>query len=317
MQGVILAAGQGSRLHPLTLDRSKAMLPILGKPIVERVMEGLWANGVDDFVLVVSPTDREIVRHFRRDSHLPADVRFAYQAERLGMAHALQQAAPLIEEDFVLSACDNLLSVAQTAALLDGWKAGPSAAALLTLMPVEQERLGSVGIVELEGNRVVRIVEKPAPEEAPSKISSLPLYVFSRRILAYLPRVTLSPRGEYELQDAIQMLIAAGERVEGVIVERRLTLTKAADLLAINAHYLGGDGAPPTLAPGAVGAGTRLTPPLYIEEGVVIGANCSLGPRVYVERDCQIGDSVSLRDVVVLRGTSVPAGTRASGEVLA
>jgi bifunctional UDP-N-acetylglucosamine pyrophosphorylase/glucosamine-1-phosphate N-acetyltransferase len=316
MQGVILAAGQGSRLYPLTLTRSKAMLPILGKPIVERVMEGLWANGVDDFVLVVSPTDREIVEHFRCNSRLPADVRFAYQAERLGMAHALRQAAPLIEEDFVLSACDNLLSVAQTGALLRGWEGGATAA-LLTLMPVEPERLGSVGIVELEGNRVTRIVEKPAPEEAPSNISSLPLYVFSRRLLDYLPRVTLSPRGEYELQDAIQMLIAAGERVEGVMVERRLTLTNAADLLAINAHYLTRDGAPPTSAPGAAGPGTRLTTPLYIEEGVVIGADCSLGPRVYVERDCQIGDGVSLQDVVVLRGTVVPAGTHASGEVLA
>ena len=66
MQSVILAAGLGSRLHPITTDRSKAMLPILGKPIVERVMEALAKNGVDDFILVVSPEDRYITNYFRQ-----------------------------------------------------------------------------------------------------------------------------------------------------------------------------------------------------------------------------------------------------------
>ena len=110
MQGVILAAGKGSRLHPITLRRSKAMVPVLGKPLVERVMEDMHANGVEDFVLVVSPDDRDIVRYFRAESTIEADVRFVYQVERLGMADALRQAAPLIEEDFFLSACDNLTS---------------------------------------------------------------------------------------------------------------------------------------------------------------------------------------------------------------
>ena len=89
MQGVTLAAGKGSRLQPITLTRSKAMVPILGKPVVERVMEDLAANGVDDFILVVSPDDRYITRYFRRESELNADVRFVYQPERLGMANAL------------------------------------------------------------------------------------------------------------------------------------------------------------------------------------------------------------------------------------
>jgi len=79
MQGVILAAGKGCRLHPITSSRSKAMLPILGKPIVERVMELLLPNGVDDFILVVSPEDRDITHYFRRESTLEAEVRFVYQ----------------------------------------------------------------------------------------------------------------------------------------------------------------------------------------------------------------------------------------------
>ncbi len=82
-------------------------MPILGKPIVERVMLDMVANGVEDFILVVSPDDRYITHYFRRESDIKAEVRFVYQPQRLGMANALACAAPLITDDFILSACDN------------------------------------------------------------------------------------------------------------------------------------------------------------------------------------------------------------------
>ncbi len=316
MQGVILAAGKGSRLHPITISRSKAMLPILGKPIVERVMELLLANGVDDFILVVSPEDYDITQYFQQEAAFPAEVRFVYQVERMGMAKALQCAAPLITEDFVLSACDNLVTAADVGRLMAFWQTEPQPNAILTLMPIARERISSTGIVALAGPWITRIVEKPTPEEAPSNISSLPLYVFSTRILTYLPEVTPSPRGEYELQDAIQMLIRREGRVGGVMVERRLTLTNAVDLLALNREYLmHGDGRPQS-EPHAVGPDTQLITPLYIEQGTVIGTRCVIGPNVYIERDCCIGDGVTLRDAVVLRGATVADGETIVDQVI-
>jgi NDP-sugar pyrophosphorylase family protein len=316
MQGIILAAGKGSRLQPITLTRSKAMLPILGKPIVERAMEDLVAQGVDDFVLVVSPDDRHITHYFTRESRLAAEVRFVYQPERLGMANALHCAAPLITDDFILSACDNLISADHVANMMQTWQTAPRPNAVLTLMPVEPERLGSVGIVEMDGPWVIRIVEKPCPEEALSNISSLPLYCFSRHILDYLPEVPISPRGEYELQDAIQMIIERDGYVRGVLVHRRLTLTSPADLLAINRHYLVTGNDRPQLAPYTVGPNTRLITPLRIESGTVIGANCSIGPNVYIERDCQIGEGVTVRNAVVLRESTIPDGAKLEDQVI-
>jgi NDP-sugar pyrophosphorylase family protein len=316
MQGVILAAGKGSRLQHITLTRSKAMLPILGRPIVERVMLDLVANGVEDFILVVSPDDRYIAQYFRHESDLKAEVRFVYQTQRLGMANALACAAPLITDDFIISACDNLVSAEHVGRMIDAWQWPAKPNGLLTLMTVEPERLGSVGIVELEGPWVKRIVEKPKPEEAPSNISSLPLYCFSRRILDYLSEVPRSPRGEYELQDAIQMLIERDGRVGGVMCKRRLTLTNAADLLALNQHYLENGTDRPQLAPQTVGPNTQLVTPLRIETGTVIGANCIIGPNVYIERDCRIGDGVTLRNAVVLREAAVPDGTTAVDQVV-
>ncbi len=316
MQGVILAAGKGSRLHPITLNRSKAMLPILGRPMVERVMETIYQNGIHDFTLVISAGDKDIVQHFTEECALDVKVRFVVQQERLGMADALRQAAPHIHGDFVLSACDNLTSVEHVGELLACRQAHPDTGAILSVMRIPEEEIGRTGIVALDGDRVVRILEKPSRAEAPSNIASLPLYVFAPRILDFLPAVKVSPRGEYELQDAIQAVIEQDGGVYPVFIEKRLTVTGPADLLAINRHYLVAGHDRPQLAPFTVGPNTHLITPLSIEEGTVIGRDSVIGPRVYIERDCRIGDGVGLRDAVVLRGAIIPDGTSIANEVV-
>lgn len=315
MQGVILAAGKGSRLHPITLKRSKAMLPILGRPMVERVMETIYENGIRDFVLVVSADDRDIEEHFAHECSLDVRVQFAVQRERLGMADALRQAAPYIEGDFLLSACDNLTSAGHVGELLACHRAHPLSA-VLSVMPIPPEQLGRTGIVALEDGRVVRIVEKPAPADAPSNIASLPLYVFTPRILGFLADVRPSRRGELELQDAIQALIERDGGVYPVFAGERLTVSGPQDLLAINQCYLVAGHDRPQLAPYTVGPGTHLITPLRIEEGTVIGRDAVIGPRAYIERDCHIGDGVTLRDAVVLRGASIPDGASVTDEVV-
>ncbi|MDH3674967.1 MAG: nucleotidyltransferase family protein, partial [Anaerolineae bacterium] len=158
MQGVILAAGKGSRLHPITVDRSKAMVPILGKPIVERVMGTLVQNGIRDFVMVVSREDSEVTRYFRELSTLDADIQFVIQPERLGMADALRLAAPHIRNTFIMSACDNLVQSAHVAELVATHKE-TEASATLSLMEVEADIVGRTGVVDIRNGRVQRIVE--------------------------------------------------------------------------------------------------------------------------------------------------------------
>jgi NDP-sugar pyrophosphorylase family protein len=316
MQGVILAAGKGSRLHPITTKRSKAMLPILGKPIVERVLESIYEGGVRDFILVVSQGDKEIVQYFQEECRLDLNVRFVIQEERLGMANALACAAPFIHEDFVLSSCDNLVASRQMGDLIAAWRADGPMEGLISLRRVDRSEVSKLGIVVLEGNRIVRIVEKPRPDEAPSDIASLPLYIFTPRILGYLPQVAVSARGEYELQDAIQMLVDHEYVVHGLSTEGRLTLTGPEDLLTINRHYLMEGHDTPQLAPFTVGPSTHLITPLRIEQGTVIGCDCVIGPRVYVERDCRIGDGVTIKDAVLLRGSAIEDHAMVIGEVV-
>jgi NDP-sugar pyrophosphorylase family protein len=301
MQAVILAAGKGSRLHPITTTISKAMLPILGKPIVERVMEKIAACGLRDFIIVINSEDNQIREYFQNESTLDLDLRFVYQPERLGMADALKQVVPLLKDDFVLSACDNLVSRDDVQHLISEWKRFRGIQALLTLISVPEADIEKTGIVTMEGDRVTSIIEKPPRDQAPTNFASMPLYCFSQRILDFLPQVQLSPRGEYELQDAIQMLIEEGDDVRGLFFESRFALTTATDLLKMNQHFLECGEEDWQNVPQVVGPGTQLREPLYIEGGTVIGSGCTIGPNVYVGKNVQIGNSVKLSNVVVLR----------------
>jgi glucose-1-phosphate thymidylyltransferase len=314
MQGVILAAGKGKRLHPITTQRSKAMAPVAGKPMVARVLDTLVENGVSEIIVLVSPDDQELAPYFQQYVTNVA-LRFVVQPERLGMAHALRLAAPYLSGLFVLSACDNLTPATHVAELLAQQQAS-AADATLSLMTIDIAQASSTGIVDWRDGLIRRIVEKPKPAEAPSNIASLPLYLFSPRILDYLPRVKLSPRGEYELQDAIQMLIDDSGRVTGVLTPHRVQLTNAADLLALNRHYLETEAAAAQVLTSQIGPGTRLIAPVRLEPGCTIGANATIGPYVCLEAGCQVGDHAVLSDVVALRHTIIPAYTRVQHEIL-
>jgi NDP-sugar pyrophosphorylase family protein len=316
MQAVILAAGKGSRLLPITNSRSKPMLPILGKPIVERVMQNLAACGLSDFILVVNPEDREIREYFQDESRLDVNLHFVDQSLQLGTAHALMQAAPLLSADFVLSACDTLVSEEDLQRLLSIWTQQPGLQGLLSLIRIPIAEASKTGIVTLEEDRVTSIVEKPAPDQALTDISSLPLYCFSPRLLDFLPQVQLSSRGEYELQDALQMLIAQGGDVRGLFFQSKHSLTSVEDLLEINLHFLQKDDGNWMITPQAVGPNTSLVTPLYIEKGTIIGSDCNIGPNVYVERDAHIGNRVRLKNVVVLRKADIPDEANLSHQVV-
>lgn len=315
MQAVILAAGKGSRLNPITLNRTKAMVPILGKPIVERVMETLAQNGIHEFIMVISREDGEVGRYFKEQTKLDADIQFVIQSERLGMANALSLAAPHIHGPFVMSACDNLVPPEHIADLLESYRQ-QQANAVLSLMQVDKSVITRTGIVALQNGNITQIVEKPTLDEAPSNIASLPLYVFSPRLLDFLPEVKPSPRGEYELQDAIQMLINGDGHVGGVVTKSRLQLTNAGDLLALNRHYLTTGGDTPQLAPQSVGQHTHLITPLRIEESTTIGPGCVIGPRVYIERNVTIGADALIKDAVILRDSVIEDGRQVVGEVV-
>ena len=315
MQAVILAAGRGRRLHPLTLTRSKAMMPVSGKPMVARVMDRLAHRSLREFIIVTSPADREIRSYFLEHSRPDTSLEWVVQPEPLGMAQALSLAAPHLRDSFLVSSCDNLTPSSHVADLLATHHRS-TAHATLSLMQIDPASAQPGSTVEFHQGQVRRIIEKPPPGKVLSNIVSLPLYVFSSRLLDRLRDVALTPSGEYQLQSAIQLLIERDGSVTGVFTPSRLQLTHAEDLLTLNRHYLSSDSDPPPVSPTRIGSGTELVPPLGIEAGTSIGSNCTIGPVVYIESNCHIGADVLLKDAVILRDSRVEDGGEVVGQVL-
>jgi bifunctional UDP-N-acetylglucosamine pyrophosphorylase/glucosamine-1-phosphate N-acetyltransferase len=313
MQAVILAAGKGTRLLPVTRSRSKAMVPVLGRPLVERAVTPFFDNGIRDYIFVISREDAEIRDYFTNRCAFEISARFVVQEERLGMAHALGLAAPFISDRFAVSACDSLIDSSHVGDLLG---AADDADAVLSLLDVERELVTRSGVVEFDGARILRIVEKPALETAPSNTVSLPHYVFSPHILGLLRSVKESPRGEYELQDAIQMLIDAGEVVAGIRAARRTQVSRPEDLLALTRVFFSEEAGRSRLASESSGHGVQLIDPCLVERAVVLGDGCSIGPEVFLESGCEIGSGAVVRRSIVLRGGRIADGETIEDQVV-
>ena len=313
MQTVVLAAGLGTRLLPVTKDRSKAMVPVLGRPLVELAIEPWVTHGLEDVIVVVGPDDHEIRHHFLRETFLEITVRFVIQEERLGMAHALAIVGQHLTGDFVLTACDSLIPRTHVSDLLNMHAKGSAA---LSLMEGAPELVCRSAAVDLHGDEVRRIVEKPGPGEAPSNTVSLPHYILPRRVIDLLSELEPSPRGEIELQSAIQGLIDAGGRVMGVRTSSRLQVSKPEDLLHLNLELLQSDDERWTMAAETVDCSTVLNQPVRVEDGVTLGRDCEIGPNAYLEGGCVVGDGAIIRDSVVLRGVSIPDHRLIEGEIL-
>jgi NDP-sugar pyrophosphorylase family protein len=317
MQAVILAAGRGKRLYPLTLSRSKAMLPVLGKPMLARILEAIAANNITNFVIVHRSTDQQITSFFSQYQQFGWQISFVEQVDPKGMAHALMQAEPLIQGDFLLSACDSLLSQEDYASLISAWHSLPKPSAILSLLPVKRESAGNTALVCLQDSWVRQIIEKPQPDQMISNLSSLPIYLLNRRIFPLLEQIQPSVRGELELQDAIQLLINQFGNVRGVSVSRRNNLTSAEDLLEINLHFLQHEN------PGIIKQSCQISdqvvliPPYYIGSNTIIAEGCIIGPQVYIESDCSIAKNCRISEAVLLKGSLTEEGQAMQHEVIA
>jgi NDP-sugar pyrophosphorylase family protein len=324
MLAVVLAAGGGTRLGPLTAARSKAMMPIAGKPMIMRVLDMLAAEGVKRFVVVVHLTDRELVEELRQSSRASA-VRLAYQDERQGMADAVECAAPLIQEEdtgeFLLAACDSLYPEGHVGRLITQRRTY-ALDAVLTLMWASRQEAISSAVVTMQDELVTNIIEKPHPEQIPSgdgdsgALSAPSLYALTDRILDYLPQVGLSPRQEREFPDALRLLIADGGEVGGRVVSSRTTVTQPEDLLVINRHFLRGDRCSAVVETD-IPSNVIIVPPVRIEAGARVGPGCEIGPEAYLETGCTVREGTTIRRAVILRGASVEANQLIDESVIA
>ncbi|MFU8866414.1 UTP--glucose-1-phosphate uridylyltransferase AglF [Natronococcus sp.] len=212
MQAVVLAAGEGTRLRPLTEDKPKALVEVDGKPLVEDVFDNLLEIGVTELVVVVGYQKEQIIERYG-DAYEGVPITYAHQREQLGLAHAILQAEPHVDDDFVLMLGDNVFRGNLGDVIKRQHEERADAAFLVEEVPYEEA--SRYGVLDTnEYGEIVEVVEKP--DEPPSNLVMTGFYTFTPAIFHACHLVQPSDRGEYELPDAIDLLIQSGRTIDAI-----------------------------------------------------------------------------------------------------
>ncbi len=205
MRGLILSGGRGTRLRPITYTSAKQLVPVANKPILFYGLEALAASGLEEIGIVVGDTHQEIREAVGDGSRWGVRVTYIPQDAPLGLAHAVLTAEPFLRgAPFVMYLGDNLIREPLAPLVSRFQAAAPAAQILLAKVPNPQE----FGVAILDGDRVVRLVEKPAVP--PSDLALVGVYMFDHHIFDAARGIRPSGRGELEITDAIQYLIDHG-----------------------------------------------------------------------------------------------------------
>jgi UDP-N-acetylglucosamine diphosphorylase/glucosamine-1-phosphate N-acetyltransferase len=311
MKAIILAAGEGLRCRPLTLTRSKVMLPIANRPILEHVIDSLEKNGINEIILVVGYEKEKIMDYFQDGLNFGVKINYIEQKAQLGTAHAIEQAKKLInpeDSEFLVLNGDNLVEPKTIADLLNNYEGDAS------LLTVRMEDTAGYGVVLKEKKKVTKILEK-RPGDI-SRIVNTGIYVFTPQVFETIEKTPISENGEYAITDTLQIMIDEGKIVTAVPTESKwLDAIHAWDLLKANSIVLNStknmkiegeveDGAV-IRGKVAIGKNTRIRSGSYIVGPVVIGDNCDIGPNVVILPSTTIGHNVSIRSFTEIQNSII------------
>ena len=212
MKAVVLAAGEGTRLRPLTEDKPKAMVEVDEKPILTHCFEQLVELGADELVVVVGYLKENIISHYG-DEFDNVPITYAHQREANGLAHALLTVEEYVEDDFMLMLGDNVFRANLRDVVRRQQEDRADAAFLVEEVPFEEASRYGVCDTNKYGE-ITDVIEKP--DEPPSNLVMTGFYTFSPAIFHACHLVQPSNRGEYEISEAIDLLVRSGRTIDAI-----------------------------------------------------------------------------------------------------
>jgi glucose-1-phosphate thymidylyltransferase len=217
MKGVILAGGTGSRLHPLTRITNKHLLPIYDRPMVTYAIEALVGGGVSEILLVTGGTHAGEFFRLLGDGHGHGIglLQYAYQEREAGIADALGLAERFAGDDRVLVMLADNIFERSIKPVVENFERQERGARIVLSKVGEPEHLRHLGVAELDGEKVVRIVEKP--DSPPSEFAVTGLYFYDSTVFEFLPTLSPSARGELEITDVNNWFVEKGEMEYDVV----------------------------------------------------------------------------------------------------
>lgn len=243
MKAVILAAGKGTRMRELTAEVPKPMLRVHGRPILEQIIEGLKDTGISEFFIVTGWRAEVVEEHFGDGSGFGVKIRYGRQLVQDGTGKAPELAKDFIgNDDFLLTYGDILVKPETYAAMLQRFREGPFAG-VLTVTGSFDVTTGGLFFFD-EQFCLRRLVEKPNREEVDQLTRegwikpgqpvwyNAGIYIFRPGVFDFTARLEKSPRGEYELTDALTAMVEAGQQLAGLEIAGRWVDVRDPEVLA-------------------------------------------------------------------------------------
>ncbi|MBI1743111.1 glucose-1-phosphate thymidylyltransferase [Candidatus Acetothermia bacterium] len=321
MKAIILCAGEGTRLRPLTYTGAKHLIPVANRPIITYSIEMIKEAGITDLGIIVSPHRREEFRQALSDgSELGVKIEYIPQEKPQGLAHAIACAQDFVKQDpFIVCLGDNLLEngIANLVQEFSQSKAN----GMILLTEVEDPR--AFGVARLEKGVIKQVIEKP--KDPPSNLAIIGIYLFDKHIFEAIKEIKPSWRGELEVTDAIQKLIDKGYRVLPHVVQKGWwkDVGKPEDILHANRLILERIESEKIL--GKIDAQTQIKGRVIVSEGaeiihselrgpLVIGPGCVI-ENSFIGPFTAIGPNVSIKESeieysIVMEGSSIVGAGR-------
>ncbi len=306
---VILAAGEGKRMRPLTYTMPKPMLPIGGRPMLQYLIMNFREAGIRHIVLVTGYKKESIENYFGKGDMLNVDIDYVEQKNPQGTAHAFEQAKDLVSGRFIATYGDQLIDAADVNLIRAHERAIGAA---------KVENPSRYGVLKVNSGYLETIVEKP--ENPPSNLINAGIYSFKDDVFDFIKRTPKSPRGEVEITDTVQLMTDEGKRFKVVELDYWRDIGYPWQMLQINEEFMKTnmykiegiveDG---VVIRGNVkiGKGTRVRAGSYIQGPISIGRNCEIGPACYlrdntvVRDNCRIGRFVEIKNSIIMSNTKI------------
>lgn len=319
MKAVILAAGKGTRLHPLTLTRPKHLVPVGGKPIIDHVLTALKKAGISEAIFVVNYMAEQLQQYLGDGSQYGMKIQYAVQKQLKGTADAASFAEPFVKESFLLTYGDWLTTPNAISTVLEVHEK-EKPAVTIGVIPVENPE--HYGIVEIEDSYVKSIVEKPRREEALTNLANAGIYILSTEIFEAIKHTKPSSRDELEITDSFSSLLQEGHKIAAATISSNemfdvgllwdlfeanrwaleKTKPKVEGQIEDAAHLIGHV----VVEEGArVRSGAYIEGPVFIGKDSDIGPNCFIRPCTSIGRKVRIGNACEIKNSIIMDKTHI------------
>ncbi len=308
MKCVVLAAGEGKRMHPLTFTQPKVMLPIANKPVIEWNILQAKKAGITDFIFIIGYKDENVRSYFKDGSAWNVHIEYLNQGKPRGTGHAVGMVETFVDE-FIVLCGDTIFAAAD---IKETIRQQQSIGLFRVNNPEEY------GIAETSDDTLIQIHEKM--DNPFTDLINAGLYHFNHSIFEVLQQVDRSPRGEYEITDAINMLTKQDPFTTIMLSEWRDVgypwhlldanrfLMESSDFrqhgtIEDNVHITGDI---------AIGNDTVIRSGTYIQGPVLIGNHCTIGPNCYLRpyttigHHCHVGNASEIKNSIIMDYSNVP-----------